>query len=235
MDGRRGPAVQPDAVGGIRSLFARPRRRAGHWSVDADGGRRAGGHGRDSPAGVRDHRSAWSGNGKARRRTSMFRTIDDFEKAWANESESSLKVMRALTDASLGAAGRARRPHAGPDRVAHRADARRDGRPRGPEGRGRQRAHAAAGVGGSDRRRLRRQRRGRGEGGEGGLEGRRPRRRDRDVRREVAARQGAAGADRARGAPPRPDDGAHAPGGLRGARRLRPGEGRVGGLRDAGG
>jgi uncharacterized damage-inducible protein DinB len=32
----------------------------------------------------------------------MFRTIDDFEKAWANESESSLKVMRALTDASLG-------------------------------------------------------------------------------------------------------------------------------------
>jgi len=32
----------------------------------------------------------------------MFRTIDDFEKAWANERESSLKVMRAVTDASLG-------------------------------------------------------------------------------------------------------------------------------------
>ncbi len=32
----------------------------------------------------------------------MFRTIDDFEKVWANERESSLKVMRALTDASLG-------------------------------------------------------------------------------------------------------------------------------------
>jgi uncharacterized damage-inducible protein DinB len=32
----------------------------------------------------------------------MFRAIDDFEKAWASERESSLKVMRALTDASLG-------------------------------------------------------------------------------------------------------------------------------------
>ncbi|HEX7486082.1 MAG TPA: DinB family protein [Vicinamibacterales bacterium] len=32
----------------------------------------------------------------------MFRTIDDFEKAWANEREGSLKLMRALTDASLG-------------------------------------------------------------------------------------------------------------------------------------
>ena len=32
----------------------------------------------------------------------MFRMIDDFEKRWANERESSLKVMRALTDASLG-------------------------------------------------------------------------------------------------------------------------------------
>ncbi len=32
----------------------------------------------------------------------MFRTIDDFEKAWSNERASSLKVMRALTDASLG-------------------------------------------------------------------------------------------------------------------------------------
>lgn len=32
----------------------------------------------------------------------MIRTIDDFEKAWANEREGSLKVMRALTDASLG-------------------------------------------------------------------------------------------------------------------------------------
>jgi uncharacterized damage-inducible protein DinB len=31
----------------------------------------------------------------------MFRTIDDFEKTWAGESEGSLKVMRALTDASL--------------------------------------------------------------------------------------------------------------------------------------
>jgi uncharacterized damage-inducible protein DinB len=32
----------------------------------------------------------------------MFRTIEDFEKRWAGEKESSLKVMRALTDASLG-------------------------------------------------------------------------------------------------------------------------------------
>jgi len=32
----------------------------------------------------------------------MFRTIEDFEKVWAGESENSLKVMRALTDASLG-------------------------------------------------------------------------------------------------------------------------------------
>jgi len=32
----------------------------------------------------------------------MFRTIDDFEKAWANEREGSLKIMRALTDASMG-------------------------------------------------------------------------------------------------------------------------------------
>jgi uncharacterized damage-inducible protein DinB len=31
----------------------------------------------------------------------MFRMIDDFEKTWDNERESSLKVMRALTDASL--------------------------------------------------------------------------------------------------------------------------------------
>jgi uncharacterized damage-inducible protein DinB len=31
----------------------------------------------------------------------MFRTIDDFEKTWSNERASSLKVMRALTDASL--------------------------------------------------------------------------------------------------------------------------------------
>lgn len=31
----------------------------------------------------------------------MFRTIDDFEKTWSNERESSLKIMRALTDASL--------------------------------------------------------------------------------------------------------------------------------------
>jgi uncharacterized damage-inducible protein DinB len=31
----------------------------------------------------------------------MFRTIEDFEKRWAGEKESSLKVMRALTDASL--------------------------------------------------------------------------------------------------------------------------------------
>jgi uncharacterized damage-inducible protein DinB len=32
----------------------------------------------------------------------MFRTIEDFEKRWDTERESSLKVMRALTDASLG-------------------------------------------------------------------------------------------------------------------------------------
>jgi uncharacterized damage-inducible protein DinB len=32
----------------------------------------------------------------------MFRTIEDFEKTWDTERESSLKVMRALTDASLG-------------------------------------------------------------------------------------------------------------------------------------
>jgi uncharacterized damage-inducible protein DinB len=32
----------------------------------------------------------------------MFRTIEDFEKRWAGEKASSLKVMRALTDASLG-------------------------------------------------------------------------------------------------------------------------------------
>jgi uncharacterized damage-inducible protein DinB len=34
----------------------------------------------------------------------MFRTIDDFEKTWSQERESSLKVMRALTDASLNQA-----------------------------------------------------------------------------------------------------------------------------------
>jgi uncharacterized damage-inducible protein DinB len=32
----------------------------------------------------------------------MFRTIEDFEKQWKGERASSLKVMRALTDASLG-------------------------------------------------------------------------------------------------------------------------------------
>jgi uncharacterized damage-inducible protein DinB len=32
----------------------------------------------------------------------MFRTIEDFEKSWAQERESTLKVMRELTDASLG-------------------------------------------------------------------------------------------------------------------------------------
>jgi uncharacterized damage-inducible protein DinB len=32
----------------------------------------------------------------------MFRTIDDFERTWAGESESTVKVMRSLTDASLG-------------------------------------------------------------------------------------------------------------------------------------
>jgi uncharacterized damage-inducible protein DinB len=32
----------------------------------------------------------------------MFRTIDDFEKAWAHESQSSLTVRRALPDGSLG-------------------------------------------------------------------------------------------------------------------------------------
>ena len=31
----------------------------------------------------------------------MFRTIDDFEKSWTHERESTLKLMRALTDASL--------------------------------------------------------------------------------------------------------------------------------------
>jgi uncharacterized damage-inducible protein DinB len=31
----------------------------------------------------------------------MFRTIDDFEKTWTSESANSLKIMRALTDASL--------------------------------------------------------------------------------------------------------------------------------------
>jgi uncharacterized damage-inducible protein DinB len=31
----------------------------------------------------------------------MFRTIEDFEKSWGQEREGSLKVMRALTDASL--------------------------------------------------------------------------------------------------------------------------------------
>jgi uncharacterized damage-inducible protein DinB len=31
----------------------------------------------------------------------MFRTIEDFEKMWDNERESSLKMMRAMTDASL--------------------------------------------------------------------------------------------------------------------------------------
>jgi uncharacterized damage-inducible protein DinB len=32
----------------------------------------------------------------------MFRTVADFEKAWTGERESTLKLMRALTDASLG-------------------------------------------------------------------------------------------------------------------------------------
>jgi uncharacterized damage-inducible protein DinB len=34
----------------------------------------------------------------------MFRRVDDFEKAWAQESESTLKMLRALTDASLARA-----------------------------------------------------------------------------------------------------------------------------------
>jgi uncharacterized damage-inducible protein DinB len=34
----------------------------------------------------------------------MFRRVDDFEKAWARESESTLKMLRALTDASLAQA-----------------------------------------------------------------------------------------------------------------------------------
>jgi uncharacterized damage-inducible protein DinB len=34
----------------------------------------------------------------------MFRRVDDFEKAWAQESESTLKILRALTDASLAQA-----------------------------------------------------------------------------------------------------------------------------------
>ena len=32
----------------------------------------------------------------------MFRTIADFEKAWTDEGENTLKVLRALSDASLG-------------------------------------------------------------------------------------------------------------------------------------
>ena len=31
----------------------------------------------------------------------MFRTIEDFQKGWAYESEATLKILRALTDASL--------------------------------------------------------------------------------------------------------------------------------------
>src|SRR5688572_27535183 len=31
----------------------------------------------------------------------MYRTIDDFEKDWAEESESTLQVLRGLTDAAL--------------------------------------------------------------------------------------------------------------------------------------
>jgi uncharacterized damage-inducible protein DinB len=34
----------------------------------------------------------------------VFRRIDDFRKAWAADSEATLKVLRALTDASLGQA-----------------------------------------------------------------------------------------------------------------------------------
>jgi uncharacterized damage-inducible protein DinB len=34
----------------------------------------------------------------------MFRRVDDFDKAWAQESESTLKILRALTDASLAQA-----------------------------------------------------------------------------------------------------------------------------------
>jgi uncharacterized damage-inducible protein DinB len=34
----------------------------------------------------------------------MFRRIDDFEKSWAADSEATLKVLRTLTDASLGQA-----------------------------------------------------------------------------------------------------------------------------------
>jgi uncharacterized damage-inducible protein DinB len=34
----------------------------------------------------------------------MFRRIDDFEKSWAADSEATLRVLRALTDASLGQA-----------------------------------------------------------------------------------------------------------------------------------
>ena len=32
----------------------------------------------------------------------MFRRIDDFEKSWAADSEATLKILRTLTDASLG-------------------------------------------------------------------------------------------------------------------------------------
>jgi uncharacterized damage-inducible protein DinB len=34
----------------------------------------------------------------------MFRRIDDFEKSWAADSEATLKILRTLTDASLGQA-----------------------------------------------------------------------------------------------------------------------------------
>lgn len=34
----------------------------------------------------------------------MFTSLEHFKKSWANESESTLKVLRALTDASLGQA-----------------------------------------------------------------------------------------------------------------------------------
>ena len=48
----------------------------------------------------------------------MFRTVKDFEKSFKYESDCTLKILRALTDASLPAARRARGPHAGPPGLA---------------------------------------------------------------------------------------------------------------------
>ena len=162
----------------------------------------------------------------------MFRRVGDFQKAWEQERDATLKVLQALSDASLAQAVTKDDRTLG--RLAwHLATTLGEMMERtglsvgGPSHESPPPASAAAIVAAYDD--------GRTGGGRwcAGLDRRDPRGRGRHVRREVAPRTDAAGAGRPPGAPPRPDDGPHATGRPQGPRRLRAGPGGVDDLRHA--